>query len=167
MLDIECYVVSLCYQDKDLDDEISNDEMYSVYRKFSDKTITGIIDHSLKNPICAVNKNSPLFETIGIFQKGLHRVAVTNERGEICNVLSQSDIVRFLVTKMDQYSHLFLKTAHELGLGKMKPQVCQADDKAIDAFKKLYDTKHSALAIVDDNGLLVGNLSASDLKVHN
>jgi CBS-domain-containing membrane protein len=67
------------------------------------------LDLSKLNPVCQVLKTSPLWECIGLFQKGVHRVAVINEEKKVINVLSQSDIVRFLASKMDQYYSFFGK----------------------------------------------------------
>jgi CBS-domain-containing membrane protein len=54
-------------------------------------------------------KNSPLWECISLFQRGLHRVVVTNEERKVINILSQSDVVRFLVGKMDEHYSFFSK----------------------------------------------------------
>ena len=38
-------------------------------------------------------------------------------------------------------------------------------EKAVEAFKAMHKHGVSAVAVVDDNGLLVGNISNTDLKV--
>lgn len=81
------------------------------------------------------------------------------------NVISQSDIIRFLVPKMDQFVSLFDSTAEELGLGMHPPITISSTEPAIKALRLIGTHRISALAVVDENGKLVGNLSASDLKV--
>jgi CBS domain-containing protein len=90
---------------------------------------------------------------------------VANENGQIVNVISQSDVIRFLVPTMDQYVTLFDKTAEELGLGLLPPITIRDTEPTIKALQIIGRNRISALAVVDENGKLVGNLSASDLKV--
>lgn len=159
------------------------------------------------NPMCDVKKNSPVFQCIGLFQKGVHRyakvkpgrdllllgppfltfsvfsyckllistffyigffkrcsVAVSNDMDQIINVISQSDIIRFLIPKMEDFNDLFDQTVSELGLGKHAALTVRDNDPTIKALKLMHSQCISALAVVDEEGRLVGNFSASDLK---
>jgi len=106
-----------------------------------------------------------LWQCIGLFQKGVHRVAVIGANGKTENVLTQTDIVRFLITKIDEHPWFFDTTVKEMHLGLEKRIItCHQSAKAIKAFKLMDEHKVSAVGVVDDRGRLVGNLSASDLK---
>jgi 5'-AMP-activated protein kinase, regulatory gamma subunit len=85
--------------------------------------------------------------------------------GQIVNILSQSDIVRFLIPKMDNYTELFDQTVQECGLATRPPLTVRDTDLTIKALKLMHSQRVSALAVVDEEGRLVGNFSASDLKV--
>lgn len=91
-------------------------------------------------------------------------VAVSNDMGQVVNILSQSDIIRFLIPKMDQYSTLFDQTVQECGLATRAPLAVRDTDLTIKALKLMHSQRVSALAVVDAEGRLVGNFSASDLK---
>jgi len=123
------------------------------------------MDLSTKSPASYVLLTTSLFQCIGLFQKGVHRVAVMNGHGITENILTQSDIVRFLVTKIPDYPALFDKTIAELNLGTEKKiySICK-EENAIHALKIINDKKISAIAVVDEFGRIVGNISASDLK---
>lgn len=160
MLDIVSFAVSLL----DFDGEIDSQRLFENSQKMLSKQVKHIVDMSKINPVCQVRDTSPLLQTIGVFQKGIHRVAVIGADGQIVNILSQSDVIRFLLSEVDNFSPIFDKTVAELNLGRHNPLTIHQDELTIKALKKMHENKISALAVVDDHGLLIGNLSASDLK---
>jgi len=58
----------------------------------------------------------------------------------------------------------FHKSLHELGLGQNQPKIVKHSVIAADAFRQIGRNCCMGLAVVDDNGCLIGNLSATDLK---
>jgi len=166
MLDIVSHVVHIHEEMPENDSEIDN---YSMLRykdvQFLYQQIGQIIDLSGTNPVCNVHGESPLFECIGLFQKGVHRVAVISSYGITENILSQSDVIRFLISKLDSYLDIFEKTVREtFNIANKTIISVQSNEATIKAFKIIHDNKISAVAVVDENGKLIGNLSASDLK---
>jgi hypothetical protein len=59
----------------------------------------------------------------------------------------------------------FLSVSYWEGLGKNPPKCFSSKSSVSDAFKEISRLCCNGLAIVDEGGLLIGNLSASDLKV--
>ena len=57
------------------------------------------------------------------------------------------------------------KTLSELKLGFKDVTKVNSSTTTYDAFKLIKSTNHSSIAVVDDNGALVGNISVSDIKV--
>jgi len=43
-------------------------------------------------------------------------------------------------------------------------ECARGDDSVLDAFLKIKETRHPGLAVVNDAGVLVGNISSSDIK---
>lgn len=161
MLDIVSFAVSLLeFNNGEIDSQL----LFENSQKMLSKQVKHIVDMSKINPVCQVRDISPLLQTIGVFQKGIHRVAVIGPDGQIVNILSQSDVVRFLLSEVDNFLPVFDKTVAELNLGSSNPITIHQDELTIIALKKMHENKISALAVVDDHGLLIGNLSASDLK---
>lgn len=97
--------------------------------------------------------------------KGLHRIPVVDGAGHLESILSQSSIMAFIHKNL----HLFPGTSRivgELGLG-YKAQVVAArrTQTAGSAFVSMLEHRVSGLAVVDDQNKLVGNISATDLKM--
>ena len=152
----------------------SNVPEESVQSPLTDKSvIDGIMEDSVESvlresPFKPVFANTPLSLVIHIFSQGVHRVPIMDESGAIVNVFSQSNVVQFLATNqcLNLIGQKGKKTLKELGLG-IKPVL------AIDMHKKLIDAIHkmnnktaprfSALPVVNEQGILIGNISASDL----
>jgi len=97
------------------------------------------------------------------FGSGVHRVLV--EHAEGYSNLSQTDVLEYLWKHPEPCCvHLQNKTLEELGLHKKRVISVDATIPAITAIQKLSETNVSALAIIDEDGKLVANLSASDLR---
>jgi len=76
------------------------------------------------------------------------------------------DILKFLVSNsmLMRQNFMFQKTLRELGLGNQTPKTVHYKTFACDAFREIGRLCSMGLAVVNDNGQLVGNLSCSDLK---
>lgn len=57
------------------------------------------------------------------------------------------------------------KTVQELGLGLKEVLTIREDQNAFEAFRLIHAKKVLGIAVVDNNGVLTGNISASDLRV--
>jgi CBS domain-containing protein len=128
------------------------------------RAITEVIGKSYRLTAADIHKTTSLWDTIGIFQKGAHRLPITNEDGIIVNLISQTDVLRFLMTQRDYYDNIFDSTVEDLKLGRHLALTCHQDQTTLAALQKMQQGNISALAIVNSNNELVGNLSASDLK---
>jgi len=106
----------------------------------------------------------PLMKVLESFASSskLHRLPVYNSSGEFSGLISQSDIVNML----SNYLCLSLEnsTVETLQLG-YKKEIFSANvnDNLIDVFQLILAHHISGLPILKD-GLLVGNISASDIK---
>lgn len=127
-------------------------------------SITDVIGMSHRYTTVDIHKTTSLWDTIGIFQKGAHRLPITNEDGVIVNLISQTDVLRFLMSQRDYYDNIFESTVEDLKLGRHLALTCHQDQTTLAALQKMQQGNISALAIVNNANELVGNLSASDLK---
>jgi len=122
-----------------------------------------IADLSKKNPMCPVRSKAPLMEALKIFANtGAHRVPILQNPWEVSNVLTQSAVIQWLSTHMDQLD-IKGKTVRELGLGYKAVVSVDIDDKTIQAFRLMVHNKLTSVAVTGD-GELVGNISAKDIK---
>eukprot|EP01123_Difflugia_compressa_P007610 TRINITY_DN2069_c1_g1_i1.p1 TRINITY_DN2069_c1_g1~~TRINITY_DN2069_c1_g1_i1.p1 ORF type:complete len:315 (-),score=54.57 TRINITY_DN2069_c1_g1_i1:172-1053(-) len=108
----------------------------------------------------------PLSSLLEPFGKGLHRVLVPQKDDEgkhTHRVLSQSDVVAYLFKHREEVADLLSKTLNELAI-QPKPVVSiTTATSALEGFKTMTLDKVPAVAILE-NGKIVGNLSASDLR---
>lgn len=93
--------------------------------------------------------------------------------------MSQSDIIRFLVGRLGEFPQIFNKNLNELGLSRKKNLIkVRKTEAAVKALSLIIEHKISGfielfrtdlmmpgVAVIDDDGKLIGNFSASDLKV--
>jgi len=91
---------------------------------------------------------------------------LTQVEMDVDGIFTLSDVLRFLVgnSMLMKYEQIFRQSCQELGLGKRKPHTISHKTIVADAFREICRLSSMGLAVVDDNGVLVGNLSASDLK---
>jgi len=134
------------------------------------KTITcqAIANLSKRNNFVPIHDSTNLINVIQTFctnYKDLHRLPMIDNHGKLIGVVSQSLLVTWLaphVTKFD----FGKQTVGQLGLGleiKSVITVHKTDQVSV-ALQKIKDNSVSAVGVVDENGKLVGNFSASDIK---
>mmetsp|Transcript_9964 Transcript_9964/g.15364 ORF Transcript_9964/g.15364 Transcript_9964/m.15364 type:complete len:334 (-) Transcript_9964:202-1203(-) len=95
-----------------------------------------------------------------------HRVGITNGSGSnrCVNIVSRAGLCKFLAEKVsaDKLDEMLA----DAGLEYNKEIVCiQSDAPAFEAFEVMDRQNLSGLAVVDDEGKLVGNTSARDAKM--
>jgi len=96
-----------------------------------------------------------------------HRIAIFDESGEIVRVVSMSDVVRYLTSKVDALGGIGKTSIKTLGLCKEKPLglvTVKPTTPAIEAFAEMCEEPVSGVGVVDDDDELIANLSASDLR---
>eukprot|EP01114_Cavostelium_apophysatum_P010483 TRINITY_DN2423_c0_g1_i1.p1 TRINITY_DN2423_c0_g1~~TRINITY_DN2423_c0_g1_i1.p1 ORF type:complete len:325 (+),score=83.89 TRINITY_DN2423_c0_g1_i1:85-1059(+) len=171
ILDIVAVVVMLS-ESKDLIDSIARGEV--DWQKFMDQElkvlqiskVQEVTNASLRNPWCEVYEDFPLRSLMDMFGQdvNLHRVAVGSGEGRILGVVSQSRVIQFLAEKADRLPARASQAIRDVAWQKRPVFSVNLKERAIEAFKMMLEKGVSGLAVVGDNGRLVGNISASDLK---
>jgi CBS domain-containing protein len=134
------------------------------FTKYSSKEIANL---SGDNYFVPIPIGKPLVEALEVMTHDyprLHRLPVVDKDGKLIGILSQSRIVRYLgqhVAKFD-FGSLSIKQTH---LGMQKVIAVNENEKVTKALELIKENKVSAVAIVDSAGVLVGNFSATDLKL--
>jgi len=95
----------------------------------------------------------------------LHRLAVTDKKGDVVDVISQSDVIAFVHHHINTLPH----SKRDMRLGLMSglirtPIMVRIDSPFVDALEVLCKNKISGLALVDHEFKLSGNISVSDLR---
>jgi len=120
---------------------------------------------SRRNSFVPVSSNDNLLKVCEILAKGVHRVPVVNDKGEVTNIISQSSVISFLNKNATKFHHELVPTIHDLNIGSKPVFGVPKDTPTIETFRLMDNKKISGIAVVDENGRLVGNTSASDLKL--
>uniref|UniRef100_A0A6B2LFH8 CBS domain-containing protein n=1 Tax=Arcella intermedia TaxID=1963864 RepID=A0A6B2LFH8_9EUKA len=108
-----------------------------------------------------------LSQLVEPFSKGLHRVLIPQKDDEghhAYRILSQSDVVYYIHRHREQAVELLAKNLTELGIKPKSVVSITAETSALEGFKTMTLEKVPAVAVLDANKKLVGNLSASDLR---
>ncbi|KAG1658931.1 hypothetical protein FOA52_003101 [Chlamydomonas sp. UWO 241] len=94
----------------------------------------------------------------------VHRIAFFDKQQCICDIVSQMDVIRFLADHHKKLGPLAVARIGDLGLVHNGLLTCTPDTSAIVAMGMMQDAGVSALAVLDPNGAIIGNFSASDLR---
>eukprot|EP01116_Phalansterium_solitarium_P023072 TRINITY_DN7895_c0_g1_i2.p1 TRINITY_DN7895_c0_g1~~TRINITY_DN7895_c0_g1_i2.p1 ORF type:complete len:309 (+),score=120.51 TRINITY_DN7895_c0_g1_i2:62-988(+) len=170
LLDIVAFIVDNFQSNKStLGSDIA--EQAVAYR-WQNTKVVDIVDISQRNPFTPVLRGTPLPEVLELIaREAVPRVPVVESgfhRGtDLFGVLGQSKVVRFLADHLSEMSPaLRAATVEGASLGTSIVVYTNATDTVLDAFRSILDMKIAGLPIVDaDSGVLLGNLSAHDVKL--
>jgi len=134
--------------------------------KFLGHKIKDLTDRSDNDVYAAVIAEEHAHRLVRLFGLGVHRVAQLDLRGTLTNVISQSDVVKYLHDNITLLGEQANKPISELNMiSADELVVAQADQSAISAFKVIANNLVSAVPLVDKQGALAGTLSVSDLRL--
>jgi len=122
-------------------------------------------DLSGKNPFIPLSYNVKLSELAMYFSKGIRRVPIVDNHWKIVNIISQFDMITFLKELSDQgkFPLLFQQEIGSICFGK--PKIVSQQESVLSTIQTIIDSfPATAVALVDDDGVLTGNFSASDLR---
>ncbi|KAL9648718.1 hypothetical protein ABK040_003656 [Willaertia magna] len=164
ILDVLAFLVDLFSEHTHGNDIISRLKTAS---QFQDQKIGDItnFDH---NPFTPINQDKSLYDACCILVKEKsHRCPVLDNDGKMVSILTQAQIVNFLALHLHDLEELGHQKVGNLNLGTSFVVTCGKQERTIDCFKKMQQHKVSGLPVVDATGILIGNLSARDIKALN
>jgi len=150
----------------DENEQEGSKDVSKLGEKFLNHTVSDLIDHSDNDVYAAVVASEQAQRLIRLFGLGVHRVALLNFNGTLTNIISQSDVARYL----NQNLHLLGDNANKLikdlrSIAAGDIVTADGEQSALSAFKLLASNLVSAVPIVDKKGVINGTLSLSDLKL--
>jgi CBS domain-containing protein len=123
-----------------------------------------VMNKSGIDPFVPISIKNNLSIVLNYFVKGVHRVPIMNHEEKVSIILSQSLLVSHIADNWGYFKKEFDKTLKELSIGQEKPTTINQNEETQNVIKIISEKGLTAVPIVDDNGVLVGNFSASDLK---
>jgi len=159
MLDL----VSYCYLKLDPDKkEIDTERVEQFLNK---APLLGLMDISNRNAWHSIPATKSLSKALNVLgHPNMHRIYLIGKEGKPNGVLTQSRAIDFFLENKDKLQERMRMPIRELFPESNQGVMIHWNDSLISAFKKIYQTKVSGLAVVDDEGVLKGSISASDLK---
>jgi len=131
-------------------------------------------------PTYLISTQTSLYQAVHYFAtSGIQRVMIVDRAIEegtvveqtkpeemVVGLLTQSDLVRFVAENFVWMKRepIFQKTLQELNLGKKKPITVDQSIQAYQAFMEIHRHGREGIAMVDSNGKLIANVSASNIK---
>jgi len=170
LLDIVMMVVVLGAA-KDLVDALSTREVdWKEYieqesKIFSSEPVRELADASERNPWVSVSSVLPILSLMDMFSKdvNLHRVMVTDNDQNVIGVITQSRMIQFLQDNVDKFPTLAATNVKDI-VRTTDVVSITPDKKAMDAYQLIISSQVSGVAIVNEQGELVGVISASDVR---
>lgn len=167
LADIVLYVVNTFGESK-LNVEEDFWTLVDREEEFKQKTVNDLMRYPLtrRNPFNPVKGGYSLLYAIEALAKerSLHRVPVVDEQRQLMNLITQSQVVRFLQQNMHLLGDKRATPVKEINGVMHDVFAINMHQKAIDAFHQMVEHGVTGVAIVDDTGRLRGNLSLRDLK---
>jgi CBS domain-containing protein len=158
-LDILYFILSIVPEDNMVAEEIDRASRAAAF-----KSVKDVMDFSGRDPYVPLYHSSPASEAVQFFTMGVHRVTVVDESGAPEGTVSQSDINRLAAANlhMGKLKPVGERSIKSLVMGQGGCIAVAPSSTVVEALKKLKSEGVSALAVVDGQDKLVGNLSARD-----
>lgn len=110
---------------------------------------------------------NPVYSVMEVFaQGGQHRCALFDADGQIRNVVSQSDVCRYLwkLFQTKEPGSALENASRTIVVGSKGVDSVKDTDTVFTTLELLASKKHQSVAIVDTSGKLVGNFSVTDMR---
>ncbi len=126
-----------------------------------------IIEHGV--PFVSLNETYKATHPLDVFSSkyGIHRSPILDSESKVVNTISQSDYVKWFFEQSKTYFKNFEPfdfKLTDLGMAETEVVTVNKFDMVIDVIKKMAEQDLYAVAVVNNDGELVGNFSANDLK---
>jgi len=119
-----------------------------------------------RNPFKPVTTKSSLWDVACILSGDDHRVAVVDDNGKCTSIISQSNFIKFFELHKAEIGSDLDQSVDDVGFPLKKVITVASTETALNAFKTLDKFRISGLGVVAEDGSLIGNTSAQDLKFH-
>jgi len=130
------------------------------------RPVSEIVNYSGVDRWISVSMDTPVLEAARLLaQPHVHRLAIIDpsDQTKPLGVLTQSRLVQEIKAQEKKFDHLLHRKVIEVFPPKHVEWI-RKDQYVIDALKIIREKVVSGVAVVDENGKLLGNISASDLK---
>jgi len=166
VLDLMVYVIDIADQSGR---DITKESMQNLKWEgqcFVRQNIGSLVNVSRANPLYKISSDASLEDAVQLMAAEVHRLAVLDDSTPshyISNIISQSDIVNFFVSKGGLSGSKMTKRINEAGLAPLGVATVLETNNVIAVLRYMRDYKIGGVGVVDSFGRLVANFSATDL----
>jgi len=166
VLDALAYLCQLFGGKEQQAPKLEGENLNEKIEQFKNSTLLQIVDTSGRNPFVLIHGEESLANAVDQYLKGVQRIAITDDEGNLTGVVSQWTIANYLATVPTDDKEWLPIMRTKVGETTYSKSVSSVNmnEKTINAFFQMYNQNLSAVAVVDDDGKLWGNLSSSDLR---
>lgn len=146
------------------------EEFLNAKTEFKELTVGDCMDNAtLFNAVSryasTFKENSTIAATELLTRPGIHQLAVLSQFKHVTGLLTQSMIISMVRQNLHLIPDLCATQIWDLEATLFKPVItCNESEITINAYNKMISRNVSAIAVVDDEGVLQNVLSATDLK---
>jgi len=138
-------------------------------KEFLTMTVGQVIANPImmKNPYHPIHLGFSLFSAIELLAKvpTLHRIPIIDNERQLKSILTQSQVIDYLVANIDSIGSIRTKPVSMMEAGNQKVFHVAPNLSALEAFKYMVDSNVTGLAVCDTDGKLMDAISLKDLKV--
>jgi len=161
VLDIMTHVLQVASQSKELKTENMMNLRWEG-KVFGWQNVGSIANISRLNPLECISSNDSVLEATRRMGQGIHRMAVV-DNNTFVTVLSQIDIIKFIITKALHVGNKIMRKMNQAGLNALGVAAVRWDVPVVDGIRYMKDYKASGVPIVNLEGKIIANFSATDL----
>jgi len=164
MLDILTYIVSALPSQRVEKEGMDMEPLEIAGRSLLESPIANVINFSRKDKIVPIAQDHTVREALQFFAKGTHHLLLFDDLKSVSGLVSQSDFIRLLNSHFAKGElHQSCNFNFDKKFREIAPSVSiLPTDTVFQAISKLGSGLRT-LAVIDANGLLVGNFSAADV----
>lgn len=129
------------------------------------------VNDLMKNPLGILTPYHPIYIGYSLFsafeimaRSNLHRLAVVDANRSLISVITQSQMVEFAYRNIALVGPKRSKQVKDMAYNLHEVYSVKPSDTALTAFTLMSEKKVSGVAVVDDDGILVDQISMRDLK---
>jgi len=122
-----------------------------------------VINLSKRNPCVPADPDTPLLKVMTTLAEGTYRVPIINSRGRVIRILSQMAMCELMAENLG-YWEQEAKFTLPSPFRSAKVVKVSSDSTALDAFSKIQNTSVTGVAVIDEEGRLIADLTPADLK---
>ncbi|EFA82980.1 hypothetical protein PPL_03758 [Heterostelium album PN500] len=142
-------------------DKLKNDQQI-INRHL--KKITSLFDLE-EFKTTKLSPGTTMFSAFEVLSKqGINRIAVVDDRDEIIDIITEFDLIHWVYENCDRLGSRRYRKVGDMSAANQYVMSVLEDEQVIDAFKLIKIMGVGGVAVIKEDGTLVGNLSSRDIK---